>query len=212
MNRYIRLLLFPVYLLSKLMPRSKNIIVFGSAHGFYFSDNSKYLFLEMHARKTGKKLVWITKNQDVFEKLTAFNLPVAKSLSPAGIWYQLRAAVCVYAYRLTDFEPLLLGRAKKFCLFHGIPLKLLGPELDWHGSFKDKVNQLISKIFPYTYFMHADFILNPMPDYDPYYKRAFSFSKPEIVHASMPRVDYLVEDVDESFVLDKPLNLSLIHI
>jgi len=39
------MLLFPVYLISKIFPKSKNLYVFGSSQGYKFADNSKYLFL-----------------------------------------------------------------------------------------------------------------------------------------------------------------------
>ena len=72
-QRFIRILLFPVYLLSKCIPRTRKIVVFGSAHGYFFTDNSKYLFLQMHHLNSDKKLVWITKNEKVLHTLKSHN-------------------------------------------------------------------------------------------------------------------------------------------
>jgi CDP-glycerol glycerophosphotransferase (TagB/SpsB family) len=186
-----------------VIPRTRKIIVFGSAHGYFFNDNSKYLFLQMHYSHHDKKLVWITKNEKILKNLKSHHLCVARSLSPKGIWYQLRAATCFYSHRLTDLEPLFLGGAKKFSLFHSIIIKVLGPEVDWGENFKDRFNRWLSKVFRYSYYYHMDFILNPMPAFDKYYKRVFSVSKPQIVHASQPRVDYFMDDINnKEFVFD----------
>ena len=202
-QRFIRILLFPVYLLSKCIPRTRKIIVFGSAHGYFFTDNSKYLFLQMYHSDSDKKLVWITKNEKVLRTLKSHNFCVEYSLSPRGIWYQLRAAICFYSHRFTDLEPLLLGGAKKFSLFHSVIIKILGPEVDWGDNFKDNLNRLLSKIFPYSYYYHMEYILNPMPAFDKYYKRVFSLSNPQIVHASQPRVDYFMDEIaDEEIAFD----------
>jgi len=63
MSKILKLFLYPIYLLSKVIPKNNNLIVFASSKGYYFSDNSKYLFLYMNKEYEDKKLVWISRDK-----------------------------------------------------------------------------------------------------------------------------------------------------
>ncbi|MDE6420890.1 MAG: hypothetical protein K2K87_10230, partial [Lachnospiraceae bacterium] len=56
-----QLLLLPIYWLSFLMPRDKNIWLFGSTFGRRFSENPRYLYLYacQHREENGLRPIWI---------------------------------------------------------------------------------------------------------------------------------------------------------
>ena len=119
-----QIFLIPVYCLSFLMPRSKRIWVFGSTFGHRFADNPKYLYLYVsQVHKDSTKAIWISKDRDIVNNLVSQGLPAYYLYTPKGIWHCLRAGVYIYDNYSKDVCFLLSGGAKKFNLWHGIPLK-----------------------------------------------------------------------------------------
>jgi CDP-glycerol glycerophosphotransferase (TagB/SpsB family) len=122
---FLRLFLHPIYFLSYLSLRDKNIWVFGSGDGERFADNSKYLFLYTAKTKenNAKRAIWISKDKTVIKKLRKKNYETYYNTSIKGIYYLLRAK-----YFITDTSSFALnywlsGGAKIINLWHGIPLK-----------------------------------------------------------------------------------------
>ncbi|HEI9846550.1 TPA: hypothetical protein SLN72_003562, partial [Morganella morganii] len=64
MNKILSLLLLPLFLTLHLIPRNKNIFLFGSNKKANFSDNPKYLFIEINKHKDKKrKFIYVSKNK-----------------------------------------------------------------------------------------------------------------------------------------------------
>ena len=98
-----QLFLLPIYWLSFLFPRSKNIWVFGSTFGRRFADNPRYAYLyccqhaeDLHVNKKNIFPIWISHNKDVVQLLQENNLKAYYYRSLTGIWYCLRAKVYIY--------------------------------------------------------------------------------------------------------------------
>ncbi len=53
------MLFLPFWLIQLLMPRNKNLWVFGSWYGERFADNSMYLYKYTHAQAPQIRGVWI---------------------------------------------------------------------------------------------------------------------------------------------------------
>lgn len=123
----IRLLLHPIYLVSCLFPRSRNIWTFGSGDGQRFADNPKYFFLYTANKKRGNiRAIWISRDKNIVKKLREEKYEAYYNLSLKGIYYALKAK-----YFITDTSSFALnywlsGRAKIINLWHGIPLKKIG--------------------------------------------------------------------------------------
>jgi CDP-glycerol glycerophosphotransferase len=110
-------------LLTKLIPRSNNLVIFGAGKGKLFSDNTKYLYLQA-IKDPDIKAVWITKNKKLYEKLKAQNYCCELANSFKGKITQLRAKVAVCSYgAYSDFRGRLLGGAIVVNLWHGVGLK-----------------------------------------------------------------------------------------
>lgn len=124
-----QIFLLPVYGLSFLMPRSKRIWVFGSTFGHRFADNPKYLYLYVsQVPNDSTKAIWISKDRDIVNSLVSQGLPAYYLYTPKGIWHCLRAGVYIYDNYSKDVCFLLSGGAKKFNLWHGIPLKKINKD------------------------------------------------------------------------------------
>lgn len=127
-------LLIPIFALSHIVPRDKNLWVFGSTFGNRFADNPRYFFyylsrMDEEERKiTGLKKgeirpVWITKNPKIARQLRNMGYEAYTSTSKEGIRCCLRAGVYIFDNYSKDISFCLSGGAKKINLWHGTPLK-----------------------------------------------------------------------------------------
>jgi len=117
--------MLPVYPLSFLVPRRKNLWVFGSLHGSVFSDNAKYFFLYCNRFKkdSAVQTAWISSNRKLLKLLKLNGLRAYHPFSFQGIGCTLRARVYFFTYRSSDINFATSGGAVKVNLWHGIPLK-----------------------------------------------------------------------------------------
>lgn len=156
---------FPIYYISILLPKKKNLSVIGSSLGQHFADNSKYFYINHYnsvkSRKS-KELIWITKNKKVVNELRLLDLPVEFLYSFRGIYTTLRASRAYISHQLKDIDGTLMGGAQIIQLWHGMPLRKIGFGGDWsNNNFKGKVKSFISKWFPYAYYMKCDILYAP---------------------------------------------------
>lgn len=116
-----QLLLLPVYWLSFLMPRDKNIWLFGSTFGRRFSENPRYLYLYacQHQAENGLRPIWISHNKEVTRFLNANGYEAYDYHSLKGIWYALRAKVYIFDNYSKDINFWQSGGAVKVNLWHG---------------------------------------------------------------------------------------------
>ena len=125
-----QLFLLPIYWLSFLFPRNKNIWLFGSTFGRRFADNPRYFFLYCSQHKEdiliGKKKVrpiWISHDKSIVEFLIRSGYESYYYHSLKGIWYCLRGRIYFFDNYSKDISFWLSGGAKKFNMWHGVPLK-----------------------------------------------------------------------------------------
>ena len=131
MNKIIKLVFlcfqYVVFLFSFLFPRKKNRWIFGAGNNF--TDNTKYLYLDIISNHKDIDAIWITKNKELVKFLQSKMLPVEYKYSFKGIKYLFTANVyCVSNYlNLLKNEftlPLCtIGRAKYVQLWHGVGIK-----------------------------------------------------------------------------------------
>lgn len=123
-----QLFLLPIYWLSFLFPRSKNIWLFGSTFGRRFADNPRYAYLYINQfHKEDVRCIWITHNKEVAQFLNNKGMEAYYYHSFKGIWYSLRGKVYIYDNYAKDISFWLSGGATKINL--------------WHGTATKKINQ-----------------------------------------------------------------------
>lgn len=101
--------------------RDSSLFVCGAWFGEKFADNSKYFYL--YALKTGRKAVWVTKNEEVYKQLRDSNMPVAMFGTEESKDVCSRAKYIVVSTGKFDVEAQYIGGATVINLWHGIPLK-----------------------------------------------------------------------------------------
>lgn len=117
---WLQLFLVPIYGLSFLFPRNKDIWLFGSDFGKRFSDNSRYLYLyTSQNEKENVKAIWISHEKKIVRFLKENNYEAFYYHSLRGIWYSLRGGVYIFNNYTKDIDFWLSGGAVKINLWHG---------------------------------------------------------------------------------------------
>lgn len=115
-----QLLLLPVYGLSFLCHRDKNIWLFGSGFGQRFAENPRYLYLYTRQHKADKiHAIWISHQTDIVTYLQACGQEAYYYRSLKGIWYELHAGRYIFDNYSKDISFWLSGGAVKINLWHG---------------------------------------------------------------------------------------------
>lgn len=185
--RYIGYILFrPIWWLERLVPRNKHIWVFGAWYGQKYSDNSKWLYEYVLENEPKIRVIWITKNNNVYKKLKLQNKPVAMSTSIKGIWWCLRAKYALLTSGVVDVNGFALNGCRQIWLWHGMPLKKIGYSMnDKYSSFK----YLLSKIINPYYYLSPYSTLTSSKFFNIYLEDAFNLKEKDIWETGLPRCD-----------------------
>jgi len=182
------IIFIPLYWFSFLIPKNKNLWVFGEWHGFRYADNSKYLFEYTYKWHKEIKSVWITKDKNIVRKVSKQNLPVFHAYSLQGIFYCLRAKLVFITHDAGDVCHYCIGRSVLVNLTHGVPLKHLGKDVIYNrfGVLTKIIDNFILPLLPlkkkYNYILCADERSKPR------FESAFS-AKGNVFSVGYPRWD-----------------------
>ena len=118
----IGLINLPIWLLAKLVPKSKHVWVFGSWAGSSYSDNPKWLFEYVNASVPNIRAIWLSRDKRLVRLLRERGLESYYSYSIKGYWYSARAFVGIVCIAITDINrfvtpPFLVNT------WHGTPIK-----------------------------------------------------------------------------------------
>jgi len=121
-----KLLRIPLYALGRiataLVPRSRDLWVFGSAVGL--ADGAWALW--EHARAAGERAVWLTGSAADDEAARLRGIPFARKGTLRGFRLTARAAVTVVTHGFGDVNRYAATGGVIVQLWHGIPLKRIG--------------------------------------------------------------------------------------
>ncbi len=206
-----QIILSPVYLLVKLIPKDKKLYLIGSSLGLHFADNGKYLFLYASQNVGDIKTVFISKDKSVVDFLKSNGYRAEYLYSRRGFKTVVRAKKAFLNHSVRDISPLLLGGAEIIQLWHGTPLKKIGYNADWTADsakahIKNGLRRIIYTIFPYMYGSRwFDKIVVSSETISGTFQTAFGIDKTKIEIVGQPRNDCLHRD----FRLDKKIFTEL---
>ncbi len=113
--------------------RDSKIVIMGAWMGNKYADNPRYLFQYLNENKEKysiKKIVWITRDKDTYNKLDKKKYTVYMMHSLKGIYYHFKAGVyivCNINFPVKGYSGDLMGQlaghAIKINTWHGVPLK-----------------------------------------------------------------------------------------
>lgn len=165
--------------------RNPSLFACGAWFGDKFADNSKYFYL--YALKTGKKAVWITKNKEIYKRLSDLNMPVAMFGTEESKDVCSKAKYIVVSTGKFDVEAQYIGGATIINLWHGIPLKKIA--YDDHitsdsVSFRKRIWNYFSELpTPNTYYFSTSEVISDI------YKSCFRTDEKHIISVGQARND-----------------------
>ena len=114
------------WIVCRLIPAKRNRIVFGSMNGRWYADNSYHLFKWYLRQRPEIDAIWLTSNQNVYQKLRIKNLPVAHIKSWQGTYFLQTASIGYYTHSFRDlaaFQWLMPKSLRLVALRHGRSVK-----------------------------------------------------------------------------------------
>jgi len=118
-------------LVARLVPRRRDLWVFGSWYGTRFSGSPRALFVYcLRFRATEISVAWISRRRELVRELRALGLPAYHRFSIRGLWLCLRAGVYVFDCRSSDINYVTSGGAVTINLWHGTPLKRIEHDIE----------------------------------------------------------------------------------
>lgn len=201
----LHLLLFPVRFFSYVVPRDKNLWVFGMPKKF--DGNSKYLFLHLqNSKESDVKSVWVSQNRELINELQKRGFSACSPLSLQGFYYSVRGG---YFFVDTSVEVIsywLSGGAKVFNLFHALPIKKMERDVTKGESTEVKLfySTGIIKLFMHFFlpwrFVKPSYVSSPSPLYTKIFMSMFGVEKEQVPELGCPRTDILLHDIEGSEV------------
>jgi len=204
--------LWPVYFLLKLFPRSNNIWCF-SSYRDSFVDNSKYLFHYVSQKHPEITCYWVTDDKKLMTELQSKGYKVVKRKSLHGALTIIRAKYVVYSSYVAEVNFWLTSGAKLINLYHGLPLKKIEFDID-SGVLQRKYAKTMNTtrlhrqlFFPAAYRV-PDLMFAPTPKMEEIFRSAFRLRGDAIVNCGSPRTDQFFDDDtflslnDENFISD----------
>lgn len=182
---------YALYFVSFLIPRKKDIWVFGSWSGKRFGDNSKYLFLYVaNNHKTEIKSIWISKDKNIVRKLRHDKYNAYYAYDLKGIYYNLRAKYIFSDHYFDSVNFWCCGRATKIQLWHGAEFKKIeydAKNLPWN---KPLIRLLYYFVVPWA-IAKNDYIISASDMFIDIYTSAFRIKKERIIVTGLPRNDII---------------------
>lgn len=198
--KYIGLFVFlPLWWLQLLIPRRKNIWVFGAWNGDRFSDNSKYLFLFVTKHHPEIKAIWITRKKEIRDTVRNEGGYSFLKGELKGIYYSLFAKISIVSCGNNDLNSLCLNGALKIHLWHGNPLKKIGMDDTYSelNSFHNRV--IIRYIFNMVYEFNYHYIVSNGPIFTDIMASSFNLPISNVWEAGCPRNDVFYDNQIDKF-------------
>ena len=112
----------PLYWITRVTPRRRDLWVFGAWFGDEYSDNSRYLAEHVRREHPSVTCVWLCRSREVVERAKEDGLDACLMFSLRGYWYSARASVgfiCTGRFDINFF----VRPTTVINLWHGIPLE-----------------------------------------------------------------------------------------
>ncbi|MBQ6305968.1 MAG: CDP-glycerol glycerophosphotransferase family protein [Bacteroidales bacterium] len=185
------LICYCIYPFSFLVPRSKKKWAFGSFRGA-FNDNAKYLFIHVTEQMPDIDCAWLSVNRTTVRTIKEKGLKAYHVLSPAGIWFALRAKCWFFNAYSSDIMFCLSGGAKLVNLWHGLPLKRIEFDIE-SGILADRFvkKTLKERYFHPEVFKRPDYVVSSTELFSEVFARSFRIPLERCLNMGLARNEIL---------------------
>ncbi len=185
------LICYCIYPFSFLVPRSRKKWAFGSFRGA-FNDNAKYLFIHVTEQMPDIDCAWLSVNRTTVRTIKEKGLKAYHVLSPAGIWFALRAKCWFFNAYSSDIMFCLSGGAKLVNLWHGLPLKRIEFDIE-SGILADRFvkKTLKERYFHPEVFKRPDYVVSSTELFSEVFARSFRIPLERCLNLGLARNEIL---------------------
>lgn len=191
LENIVKLILF---FLIKIIPKSKNILVFGDRGGRRFADNSRHLYLYLCKNHHNFRCVWITKSTEIFKLLKDLKYEVYYSNSFKGIYFCLIAKWHIFNFIEDDINKYITTFSNSILLWHGVLPKKLNTINHRSNIVNNFIYKSLKKYFVYPNENLAQNIINRFPKYK--YQLLLS-NLPRNIHLENNKKTFLTKNENE---------------
>tara|TARA_A100000164_G_C21915205_1_gene777888 strand:+ start:995 stop:2233 length:1239 start_codon:yes stop_codon:yes gene_type:complete len=139
------------FLLSILIPKKKNLIIFGCRTGRRYADNSRYLFLYLNKFYKKKfNCVWITREKKVLNIIRKQGFKCYYINSLKGCLLSLIANWTIFDTSPLDVNSFLSKFSKNIHLWHGILIKRISAK-KYKNVYNFKIYKILNRLTSFFY-------------------------------------------------------------
>lgn len=189
------------YFLSMLIPRRKDIWVFGSWDGERFIDNAKYMFLYVANNHKEVTPIWLSKNKEIIQKLKEENYNAYNMYGLKGIYYNLRAKYIISDSDFYSVNFWCCGGGTKIQLHHALALKNMGKN-DKKLPWRKPLGKLIYRYFNPWLFAKNDYVICTSDFFIDIFASTFGVENEKIFVAGFSRNDAIFQHIKGENLID----------
>ncbi|MDQ0199783.1 CDP-glycerol glycerophosphotransferase family protein [Neobacillus ginsengisoli] len=196
---------FFFFLISLMVKKKNNRIVFGSWFGDRYGDNPRFLIewlAEHHPNEF--ELIWIG-NTSVLDQIDITDrIKFLKKNSLLGLYYSITAKYAFFSHSHTDISNLnIFGNCITVQLWHGIPLKQIGDDAIGHESQDDLFSNIKKETMDnYTFYVSSS-LENAKKLLSAF--QSFGITEEKILTIGQPRNDFLLVQKEHSIIYKNKL-------
>jgi CDP-glycerol glycerophosphotransferase (TagB/SpsB family) len=186
----------PVYLVSVILPKKKNVWVFGSWFGEKYADNSRYLFEYVCENHPEIKAVWLSKNASTINKILEKGFDATFTYGWRGYYLSMICNVGVVSTGNYDLNVYAFaGKSKMVNLWHGTALK----KIMYDDKITFKPDSKAAVVFPFLGKTNYGLITAPSMEVKNKFVGAFRSNESKVGVTGNPRNDAfsIIEPVAE---------------
>lgn len=181
-------LFIPFWWIQLLIPRKKNVWVFGAWLGQKYADNAKVLFEYVSREKPEIKAIWLTENASALKQLREKGFVGYMKTSCKSVYYSLLAGKVIYSSGKVDVNMFFIHGAKVINLWHGAPMKKIGLD-DKYAPIGNLRMNILKYAFPFAYDYNVDNVVSTAEVFNDKLSSAFGLMPDKIILSGYPRCD-----------------------
>lgn len=193
---FLYLLFTPLWYLQLLLPRNKDIWIFGAWAGNRYSDNTRAFFTYIIKNKPEITAIWLSRNNEVADRLRKEGLQCYRINSIKGIYYSLRARYVFVCLGKRDVNPFFINGAISVQFWHGVPMKKICND-DKFSHITPFKGEIVRLLFPFVYEFNYNYYISTADIFNPLVKSAFRASDEQVISSGYPRNDIYFRNVKE---------------
>ena len=203
MRRFLKYFLYtcflPFWWLQTLIPRKKNIWIFGAWNGDRFADNSKYFFNYVKNNHPEITPIWLTKNRSIRDKIREEGGNSYLMLERKAILNTLRAKMIMVSCGKRDINNWCINGATIIQLWHGNPIKKIGLDDKYSDSNSFGYKVVVKYFFPMLYEFNYDYMVSNGPAFTEIMASSYDLPLPRILETGCPRNDVFYSSQTDKF-------------